>query len=229
MTLTIKSFVGWLERWLLVAANWTLCPQASDLFYWSWPASTRFSSDTRLQFTNSQSCLSLKWGLLDWSKHIGHGSRVPAWKREKTRQRFDRDTPVFFRVKMTDASRSKRVFSHIFRLVAKNCVSYLPKVNDNTAILCLTCCLQRKDLLQLMIDASDSETHEGLEIEEIVTESVGFMLAGYETTSTALTFATYLLAANPEVQERLANEIHEYLELNPVSVFSTYPFALHIF
>ena len=99
---------------------------------------------------------------------------------------------------------------------------------DNTAILCLTCCLQRKDLLQLMIDASDSETQEGLEIEEIVTESVGFMLAGYETTSTALTFATYLLAANPEAQERLANEIHEYLELNPVSMVSTYPSALHI-
>ena len=71
-----------------------------------------------------------------------------------------------------------------------------------------------------MIDASDSETTERLETGEIVTESVGFMLAGYETTSTTLTFATYLLAANPEAQERLANEIHDYLELNPVSVIN---------
>ena len=68
-----------------------------------------------------------------------------------------------------------------------------------------------------MIDASDSETQEGLKTGEIIAESVGFMLAGYETTSTALTFATYLLAANPEAQERLANEIHEYFEENPVS------------
>ena len=68
-----------------------------------------------------------------------------------------------------------------------------------------------------MIDASDSETPKGLEKGEIIAESVGFMLAGYETTSTALTFATYLLAANPEAQERLANEIHEYFEENPVS------------
>ena len=83
--------------------------------------------------------------------------------------------------------------------------------------------LQRKDLLQLMIDASDSDSAERLETGEIVTESVGFMLAGYETTSTALTFATYLLAANPEAQERLANEIHEYLELNPVSVVGPFP------
>ena len=68
-----------------------------------------------------------------------------------------------------------------------------------------------------MIDASDSETQKGLETGEIVADSVGFMLAGYETTSTALAFATYLLAANPEAQERLANEIHEYFEENPVS------------
>ena len=68
-----------------------------------------------------------------------------------------------------------------------------------------------------MIDASDSETQKGLETGEIITDSVVFILAGYETTSTALNLATYLLAANPESQERLANEIHEYFEENPVS------------
>ena len=68
-----------------------------------------------------------------------------------------------------------------------------------------------------MIDASDSEGQKGLERGEIVADSVGFILAGYETTSTALTFVTYLLAANPEAQERLANEIHEYFAENPVS------------
>ena len=68
-----------------------------------------------------------------------------------------------------------------------------------------------------MIDASDSETRKGLEKGEIIVDCVGFMLAGYETTSSALTFATYLLAANPDEQERLANEIHEYFEERPVS------------
>ena len=76
--------------------------------------------------------------------------------------------------------------------------------------------LQRKDLLQLMIDAGDEDTKDGLCTGEIVAEAVGFMLAGYETTSVALTFATYLLAKNPEVQEKLANEIHEYFDENPV-------------
>ena len=80
-----------------------------------------------------------------------------------------------------------------------------------------------------MIDASDSETTERLETGEIVTESVGFMLAGYETTSTTLTFATYLLAANPEAQERLANEIHDYLEFNPVSVINMHVLSVVFF
>ena len=88
--------------------------------------------------------------------------------------------------------------------------------------------LQRKDILQLMIDASDSETQKGLETGEIIADSVGFMLAGYETTSTALTFATFLLAANTEAQERLANEIHEYFEENPVSDILVFFHANHV-
>ena len=64
----------------------------------------------------------------------------------------------------------------------------------------------------------DAMTQKGLERGEIITHVVGFVLAGYETTSTTLAFATYLLATHPEVQERLANEIHEYFEENTVSV-----------
>ena len=86
--------------------------------------------------------------------------------------------------------------------------------------------LQRKDILQLLIDASDSEGQKGLEKGEIIADSVGFMLASYETTSTTLAFATYLLAANPEAQGRLANEIHEYFEENPVSDTETLSTAL---
>ena len=76
-----------------------------------------------------------------------------------------------------------------------------------------------------MIDASDSETQEGLTEGEIVADSVGFLLAGQEITSRTLTFTTYLLAANPEAQERLANEIHEYFDENPVS-FNIVPFLI---
>jgi cytochrome P450 len=73
--------------------------------------------------------------------------------------------------------------------------------------------IARKDLLQLLIDAGDGDSK--LSTGEIVADAVGFMLAGYETTSVALSFITYLLAKNPEAQEKLANEINDYFEENP--------------
>ena len=80
----------------------------------------------------------------------------------------------------------------------------------------LCCLLQRKDLLQLMIDATDETNQNRLHTGEIVADAVGFMFAGHETTSITLVFATYVLGAHPEVQEKLANEIHDYFEENPV-------------
>ena len=47
-------------------------------------------------------------------------------------------------------------------------------------------------------------------------EAVGFLLAGHEVTAYALTFTTYLLAKNPQVQEKLVGEIEEYLQDQPV-------------
>ena len=68
-----------------------------------------------------------------------------------------------------------------------------------------------------MIDALDDGSVEGLTEGDIIIDCFTFLLAGYETTSLTLTFATYLLALHPEIQERLASEIHDYYEENPVS------------
>ena len=68
-----------------------------------------------------------------------------------------------------------------------------------------------------MMDVSDEETKEGLTNSEIVADVVGILNAGYKTTSMTLTAATYLLALHTDVQEKLANEIHDYFEDNPVS------------
>lgn len=99
---------------------------------------------------------------------------------------------------------------------------------------------RRPDLLQMMMDAKRSDenvnvneltageseekvsngaaTESGKKMslaltdEEISQNASLFLLAGYETTSTALVFTTHLLAHHPEVQESVRNEVNEHLQ-----------------
>ena len=75
----------------------------------------------------------------------------------------------------------------------------------------------RKDLLHLMMIANEETTEEGvskLSDEEIVAQSVLFLLAGYETSSNTLSFTLYHLALNPDVQDKLRKEIIQAMESN---------------
>ena len=75
----------------------------------------------------------------------------------------------------------------------------------------------RKDLLHLMMTANEETTVEGvskLSDEEIVAQSIVFLLAGYETSSNTLSFILYHLALNPDVQDKLRTEINEAVESN---------------
>ena len=67
-----------------------------------------------------------------------------------------------------------------------------------------------KDLLQLMIDANNNATDgKSLTDDEIVAQSSSFLLAGYETTSSCIAYTTYVLATNPQIQEKLIEEIKD--------------------
>ena len=48
-----------------------------------------------------------------------------------------------------------------------------------------------------------------MHIDTIISNCYAFLLAGYETTSTALAYAAWMLAKHPEVQEKLHDEIFE--------------------
>src|ERR671932_698334 len=63
------------------------------------------------------------------------------------------------------------------------------------------------DLLRLLLDARDSGT--AMTDAEVRDQVLVFLLAGHETTSTALTFALYLLARHPEVQQKVRAEVDE--------------------
>ncbi|KAM5329865.1 cytochrome P450 3A12-like isoform 1-T1 [Glossophaga mutica] len=68
----------------------------------------------------------------------------------------------------------------------------------------------RVDFLQLMINCQNSketDSHKALSDLELIAQSVIFIFAGYETTSTSLSFLMYLLATHPDVQQKLQEEI----------------------
>ncbi|KAJ6647417.1 Cytochrome P450 3A14 [Pseudolycoriella hygida] len=50
--------------------------------------------------------------------------------------------------------------------------------------------------------------------DEIIAQAVTFLMAGYETTATTLTYATYELALNPRVQQELYDEVNSSVNSN---------------
>jgi cytochrome P450 len=48
-----------------------------------------------------------------------------------------------------------------------------------------------------------------LHTDEMISNVVLFMIAGYETTATSLAYPTYILATQPDLQEKLVEEINE--------------------
>lgn len=90
-----------------------------------------------------------------------------------------------------------------------------------------------------MIDASDEQVDEGGDINsedqtastcstfkkaierglsdgEMVAHVTVFLRAGYETTAYTLTYTSYLLALNPDIQQKAQSEIDNYFKDNPV-------------
>ncbi len=66
---------------------------------------------------------------------------------------------------------------------------------------------RRDDLLSLMLDAKDPETGEGLDDTDSCDNILTFIGAGHETTALALTWTFFLLARNPDIEQRVLEEI----------------------
>lgn len=70
---------------------------------------------------------------------------------------------------------------------------------------------EREDLLQYLIDSNDGDDGRkkklNLSETEVVANTMGFLLAGYETSSTALTYSMHYLVKSQELQERILAEL----------------------
>jgi cytochrome P450 len=67
------------------------------------------------------------------------------------------------------------------------------------------------DLVGRLLAARDPATGDRLDDTEVREQVLLFLLAGHETTATALTFALHLLGRHPEVQRRVRDEAREVL------------------
>ncbi|OXA72794.1 cytochrome P450 [Flavobacterium aquidurense] len=65
------------------------------------------------------------------------------------------------------------------------------------------------DLLNMLLETRYEDTGEGMSVSQLVDEIKVLFIAGHETTANALTFTLHLLGRNPEVQQRVLDEITE--------------------
>jgi cytochrome P450 len=76
----------------------------------------------------------------------------------------------------------------------------------------------RGDLLSMLLAARDDETGEGMSDQQLRDEVLTLILAGHETTATALSWTFYLLSQHPEVERKLEAELREVLGGRPATV-----------
>jgi len=69
----------------------------------------------------------------------------------------------------------------------------------------------KDDLLAMLLAMRDEETGEGMSDQQARDEVVTIFFAGHETTAAAMTWAFYLLSENPEVEERVRDELETIL------------------
>jgi cytochrome P450 len=66
---------------------------------------------------------------------------------------------------------------------------------------------RNEDLLSMLLDAVDEETNQGMTPSQVRDEVLTLLLAGHETTANALAWTWYLLAQNPDAENKLHDEI----------------------
>ena len=68
------------------------------------------------------------------------------------------------------------------------------------------------DLLTMMLNLVDDETGEQMSDKQLRDEAITIFLAGYETTSIAMTWASYMMTQKPEVAQKLMEHVDTVLE-----------------
>ena len=103
---------------------------------------------------------------------------------------------------------------------ARVAVTSMRKVTDEILQACRADPTRDAPLVHALIAATDPETGQSISDDDISNDLLIFMLAGHDTTATALTYALWALGHHRDVQDRLAAEVAEIgdRELTPEDV-----------
>jgi enediyne biosynthesis protein E7 len=77
---------------------------------------------------------------------------------------------------------------------------------------------QHYDLLEMLLEARDEETGEGMMDQQVRDEVLTLLLAGHETTANALSWTFLLPAQHPHVEVRLQEEYQRVLNGHPAVI-----------
>jgi cytochrome P450 len=106
---------------------------------------------------------------------------------------------------------------HLVRLPTSENRAFASAINTLDDLVYRTIAERRKsgedadDVLSMLLACRDEETGEMLTDLELRDELMTVLIAGHETSSTALTWTWYLLSRNPEVEEKLHEELKSVL------------------
>jgi cytochrome P450 len=135
----------------------------------------------------------------DWSRHVGALEPAVAIALAQTHRRLT--SPI-------DPQRfplpSTRKFQQALRTLDELVYAMIAdrrRASDDTP-----------DLMTMLINARDEETGGAMTDRQVRDEVIGFLIAGHETVSAALTWTWYLLSLNPEPWRRLRAEVEDVLD-----------------
>ncbi|XP_055905027.1 probable cytochrome P450 6g2 [Eupeodes corollae] len=119
---------------------------------------------------------------------------------------------VFFLPRLVPFFRFKVFPKHSAKFL-RSTINYVMRVREETG-------MARNDLIDLLLEfqrsakADRRKSQIALEGDILVAQAALFFTAGFETSSSSMSFALYELAKRPDLQMRLRNEIRDALEEN---------------
>lgn len=103
--------------------------------------------------------------------------------------------------------RAPRWLPTLARHKARTAVAAMRVITDDMVRACRADPNRDAPLVQALIAAVDPETGLPLSDEDISNDLLIFMLAGHDTTATALTYSLWVLGHHPDIQDRVAAEV----------------------